>query len=124
MSLPPRGFKPSRGVNGMYGGRAEYYQGRPHHGYANGRYPYDFGLLAGKGFLPDYPSTFTGKTIGQKTVDYEYEDEEDIYNKEGIEDEHEGKKLVEHDRINCDKTCEDDEILCYKGCMCIKEEER
>lgn len=124
MALPPRNMRPANGVNGMYGGRPEYYQGRPHHSYPNGRYPFDFGFLAGKGFLPDYPTSLSGKNPIQKTVEYEYE-EEDGHDGRAVEEEHDGKKLlVDHNRVDCDKTCEDEQILCYRGCICIKEEQR
>lgn len=122
MAIPPRNMRPSKGVNGMYGGRPEYYQGRPHHGYSNGRYPFDFGLLAGKGFLPDYPTSFSGKNPVQKSVYYEYEEDDGHEGK--TVDEEQDKLLMEHVKSECDKTCEDEEILCYKGCLCIKEEQR
>lgn len=124
MWLPPRSERPPKGVSGMYGGRTEYYQGRPHHGYTNGRYPHDFGFLAGKGFLPDYPSSFSGKNTGQRTEEYEY-DEDEGYNRKPTDDEHDNKKMiVDHNRLDCDKTCDDEEIICLKSCTCIKEEQR
>lgn len=37
MAVPPRSARPSNRASGMYGGRPEYYQGRPYQGFFNGR---------------------------------------------------------------------------------------
>lgn len=106
----------------MYGGRREYYEGRPNHGLRRTRYPFDLGFIRGKGFakiLPDIP----GRRIGQYPnkpllrnpdlrLKYPEEGEEDL------------KPIDDSYGHPCGGGCSVGEYLCVRSCTCIQEKYR
>lgn len=103
----------------MYGGRPEYYQGRPNHGLSNGRYPFDFGFMPGKGLPSDYDTPYLGRYPPQHR-NTDYDDGSDTYNlKQPEEEEVDFKMVPDHYGPECDETCAKGEFICHKSCKCI-----
>lgn len=103
----------------MYGGRPEYYQGRPNHGLSNGRYPFDFGFMPGKGLPSDYDTPYLGRYPPHHR-NSDYDDGPDMYNlKQPEEEEVDFKMVPDHYEPDCDETCVKEEFICHKSCKCI-----
>ncbi|KAG5887972.1 hypothetical protein JTB14_035046 [Gonioctena quinquepunctata] len=120
VEMPPRSDRPlNRG--GMYGGRPEYYRGRPSYGLSSGRFPSDFGFMIGKGLPSDYDlSSYLGRYPIHRVSDYD--EMTDNYNLKQPDDE-KGMRGVSDQHV-CDKICPSGEMLCHNYCICINEELR
>ncbi|XP_074041420.1 LDL receptor related protein 4 isoform X2 [Leptinotarsa decemlineata] len=122
VELPPRSDRPSN-RGGLYGGRPEYYKGRPNHGLSNARFPSDFGFIMGKGVPSDYDqSSFIGRYPLHRATDYD--DMSDSYNLKHPEEEDETRRNPDQHISDCNKMCLHGELLCHNMCVCIKEELR
>ncbi|KAJ8949684.1 hypothetical protein NQ314_008146, partial [Rhamnusium bicolor] len=122
LGMPPRSDRPSN-RGGMYGGRPEYYQGRPTHGLSNSRYPFDFGFIPGKGLPLDYDSPYLGRYHPHRNSDYD--DFSENYNLKQPEDEDIDIKMIpDLYGPKCEKNCRKGEFICHKGCNCVDEEKR
>ncbi|KAJ8982651.1 hypothetical protein NQ317_019052 [Molorchus minor] len=119
IGVPERSDRPSN-RGGMYGGRPEYYQGRPHYGLSNGRFPFDLGYLGGKGYSSDYDSV--GRFHPPRNDDYD--DLSETYNIKQPEEDDSDIKLPEQYSPECEDNCPKGEIVCHKTCNCIEETKR
>ncbi|RZC38041.1 low-density lipoprotein receptor-related protein 4, partial [Asbolus verrucosus] len=120
--LPPSsGSEMDRPSNrGMYGGRREYYEGRPNHGFVRTRYPYDFGFIPGKG-LEKMPPDMNPRRRFQ-TKNGILGKNSDLKLK--FPEEEEEKPLEETYGHPCGSGCASGQYLCIRSCMCIEEEHR
>ncbi|KAJ8919440.1 hypothetical protein NQ315_016538 [Exocentrus adspersus] len=108
---PIRNDRPSNRGGGMYGGRPEYYQGRPYHGLSNGRYPFDFGFMPGKGLPPDYDNPYLGRYPQLRNIDYD----DDTYNLKQPDEEDLDFKMIDH----YGNECNEGDFFCHKSDKCI-----
>lgn len=117
-------IKPPNRGGGLYGGRPEYYAGRPDHGLSRSKYPIDHGFIPGRGFgFPPinpghgritYDRPIFHDTPRHGTGFMRISDEEEIA---AIDEDEE----YEH---SCGGGCARDEFLCIRSCTCIKDDYR
>ncbi|XP_045480822.1 low-density lipoprotein receptor-related protein 4 isoform X3 [Harmonia axyridis] len=99
---------------GLYGGRPEYYSGKPDHGFFGGRFPLDLGTLPGRGFRrtssvhrQKNPRIGPDRTKGV------------IHPSDDLTD------MTEEDFDHpCEVSCSPNEYLCESNCICIKQDAR
>ncbi|KAL3266299.1 hypothetical protein HHI36_010479 [Cryptolaemus montrouzieri] len=100
---------------GLYGGRPEYYSGKPNHGIIGGKNPFDLGQIRGKGFeRATYFDTrkYKGIVPPGKSKDL-MQSSDDLIDTSEEEFEH-----------SCGFNCAPEEYLCVSSCICIKSESR
>ncbi|KAJ8946709.1 hypothetical protein NQ318_006967 [Aromia moschata] len=105
---------------GMYGGRPEYYQGRPPYGFSNAKFSFDPGLILGKTMSTDYNGRYTMHR------NEDYDDLSENFNLKQPDEGEDGeiKMIPEHYGPECEENCPKGEIVCHKGCSCIEEAKR
>ncbi|XP_044749052.1 low-density lipoprotein receptor-related protein 4 [Coccinella septempunctata] len=101
------GPRSSTRSGGYYGGRIEYYSGKPDPVFLGGKYPYDLSNLPGRGFIFRKNKTRIG-SIRTNAHNNPFDDSTN----EAAEDTCSGSK------------CAEDEYLCASSCICISQDAR